>query len=488
MKLKTFIDRPILACVISAFILMVGIIGWVGLPIEQFPDIATPTINVNAYYTGANAETVQKSVIAPLEEAINGVEDMIYLTSSATNTGVATVTVYFKQGSDADMAQVNVQNRVASVQGLLPSEVTKVGITTAKRQTGTLKVLSLFSEDGHYDDNFLNNYLKINIIPRLSRISGVGDVFVMGSEYSMRIWLNPGSMAQYGLMPSDITGILGEQNIESPTGTLGEESKNTFQYTLRYRGRYKSTEEFGNLVIRSLPNGQVLRLKDVADIELGALSYGFRGEADGHPGATCIISQTAGSNANEIIKEIDTTLEELSAQFPKGVKVVDLVSTKNFLDASISNVIITLILAIILVVLVVYVFLQSFKATLIPTIGIIVSLIGTFAFLMIAGFTINLLTLFALVLVIGTVVDNAIVVVEAVQAKFDEGYKSPYQATVKAMDGISTALITTSVVFMAVFIPVCFMGGTTGTFYTQFGLTMAVAVIISLINALTCRY
>ena len=485
MKLKTFIDRPILAAVISAFILMVGIIGLVGLPIEQFPDIAPPTINVNTVYNGANAETVQKSVIAPLEEAINGVEDMIYMTSSATNTGSATVTVYFKQGSNADMAQVNVQNRVASVQGLLPGEVTKVGITTAKRQTGTLKVISLYSENDEYDDNFLNNYLKINIIPRLSRIQGVGDIFVMGSEYSMRIWLNPGTMAQYGLIPSDITGVLGEQNIESPTGTLGEQSENTFQYTLKYRGRYESAEEFGEMVIHSLPDGQILRLKEVADIELGALSYGFRGELDGYPGATFIVSQTAGSNANEIIKEIDQTLEELSAQFPKGVKATDLVSTKNFLDASINNVITTLLLAILLVVLVVYVFLQNFRATLIPAIGIIISLVGTFAFLMVAGFTLNLLTLFALVLVIGTVVDNAIVVVEAVQAKFDEGYKSPYQATVKAMEGISTALITTSLVFMAVFIPVCFMGGTTGTFYTQFGLTMAVAVIISLLNALT---
>lgn len=483
--LKLFIDRPILAGVISALILMVGIIGLVGLPVEQFPDIAPPTINVIANYTGANAETVQKSVISPLEESINGVENMIYMTSTATNTGVATITVYFKQGTNADMAQVNVQNRVAAAQGLLPSEVTKVGITTAKRQTGTLKVISLYSEDGAYDDNFLNNYLKINIIPLLSRISGVGDVFVMGSEYSMRIWLKPGIMAQYGLVPSDISGVLAEQNIEAATGTLGEESGNTFQYTLKYRGRYESAEEFENLVVRSLSDGQVLRLKDVADVELGALSYGYRGEVSGHPGATCIISQTAGSNASEIINEIDKTLEEISTQLPKGVKVSDLVSVKNFLDASIDNVIWTLIAAVILVVFVVYVFLQSFRATLIPTIGIIVSLVGTFAFLMMAGFTLNLLTLFALVLVIGTVVDNAIVVVEAVQAKFDEGHKSPYQATVKAMDGVSTALITTSIVFMAVFIPVCFMGGTTGTFYTQFGLTMGVAVIISLLNAIT---
>lgn len=485
MKLRTFIDRPILSCVISALILMVGIIGLTQLPIEQFPNIAPPTINVSVTYTGANAETIQKSVIAPLEESINGVENMIYMTSSASNTGSGTITVYFKQGSDANMAQVNVQNRVAAAQGLLPAEVTKVGVTTKKRQNSTLKVISLYSEDSKYDDNFLNNYLKINIIPRISRISGVGDVFVMGSEYSMRIWLNPEVMAQYGLVPSDITSVLGEQNIESPTGTLGEESENTFQYTLKYRGRYETTDEFGDLVVRSLPNGQVLHLKDVATLELGALSYGYKGEANGKPGATCVIYQQAGSNANEIIKEIDHTLAEMSEQLPHGVKVTDLISTKNFLDASIDNVIETLIEAIILVILVVYIFLQSLRSTFIPTVSIIVSLVGTFAFLSIAGFSLNLLTLFALVLVIGTVVDDAIIVVEAVQAKFDEGYKSPYEATVKAMDTISSALITTSLVFMSVFIPVCFMGGTTGTFYTQFGLTMAIAVGISLLNALT---
>ncbi|MFV0353704.1 MAG: efflux RND transporter permease subunit [Bacteroides thetaiotaomicron] len=485
MKIKTFIDRPILSCVIAALTLMVGIIGLTQLPIEQFPNIAPPTINVIATYTGANAETIQKSVIAPLEESINGVEDMIYMTSSATNTGTATITVYFKQGSDADMAQVNVQNRVAAAQGMLPAEVTKIGVTTKKRQNSTLKVISLYSEDGKYDDNFLNNYLKINIIPRISRVSGVGDVFVMGSEYSMRIWLKPEVMAQYGLIPSDITSVLGEQNIESPTGTLGEDSENTFQYTLKYRGRYEQTDEFGEIVIRSLSNGQVLRLKDVATIQLGALSYGFKGEAAGNPGATCVIYQQAGSNANEIIKEIDATLEEMSGELPHGVKIVDLISTKNFLDASIDNVIHTLFEAIILVILVVYIFLQSLRSTIIPTISIIVSLVGTFAFLYVAGFSLNLLTLFALVLVIGTVVDDAIIVVEAVQAKFDEGYKTAYEATAKAMDTISSALITTSLVFMSVFIPVCFMGGTTGTFYTQFGLTMAVAVGISLINALT---
>lgn len=485
MNIRTFIDRPILACVISVLILMVGIVGLTMLPIEQFPSIAPPTIHVNATYTGANAETVQKSVIVPLEEAINGVENMIYMTSSATNTGNATITVYFKQGTDADMAQVNVQNRVSQVTGMLPAEVTKVGVTTLKRQTGTLKVVSLYNKDGSYDDLFLNNYMKINVIPRLSRISGVGDIHMMGSEYSMRIWLNPQRMAQYGLMPSDISAVLNEQNVEAATGTLGEESDNTYQYILKYRGRYETAEEFENLVVRSLPDGQALYLKDVAEIELGALNYGYKGEVNGYPGTTCTISQTAGSNANEIIKEIDRTLEELSQNLPKGMEFADVVSTKDQLDASIKDVIKTLVEAILLVILVVYVFLQSMRSTFIPAVSIIVSLVGTFAFLYIAGFSLNMLTLFALVLVIGTVVDDAIVVVEAVQAKFDEGYKSAYQATIDAMGGISSALITTSLVFMAVFIPVCFMEGTTGTFYTQFGLTMAVAVIISLVNALT---
>lgn len=485
MNIKTFIDRPILSCIISALILMVGIIGLTQLPVEQFPNIAPPTVNVTAVYTGANAETILKSVITPLEESINGVENMTYMTSSATNTGTGTITIYFKQGSDANMAQVNVQNRVAAAQGMLPAEVTKVGVTTTKRQSSTLKVISLYSEDKKYDDNFLNNYLKINILPQISRISGVGDVFVMGSEYSMRIWLKPEIMAQYGLVPSDITSVLGEQNIESPTGTLGENSANTFQYTLKYRGRYETTDDFGELVIRSFDDGRILRLKDVATIELGALSYGFKGEVAGNPGTTCVVYQQAGSNANEIIKKIDASLKEMSEELPHGVKIMSLISTKDFLDASIDNVIRTLAEAIILVIIVVYIFLQSLRSTFIPTLSIIVSLVGTFAFLYIAGFSLNLLTLFALVLVIGTVVDDAIIVVEAVQAKFDEGYKSPYEATVKAMGTISSALVTTSLVFMSVFIPVCFMGGTTGTFYTQFGLTMAIAVGISLVNALT---
>lgn len=485
MKPKLFIDRPILAGCISVLILMLGIIGLTNLPMEQYPDIAPPTVQVSATYTGASAETVQKSVIVPLEESINGVENMMYMTSSATNTGSATINVYFKQGTDPDMATVNVQNRVTKVQGSLPSEVTKIGVTAQKRQSSQLKIMSLYSPDGSYDQNFLSNYLKINIVPRVQRVSGVGEVMVMGNDYAMRIWLKPDVMAQYGLVPSDIITVLGEQNVESPTGTLGEDSENTFQYTLKYRGRYETSEEYGDLVIRALSNGNVLRLKEVADIELGAVSYNFSSEVSGHPGATFMTMQTAGSNANEIITEIDKLAEEIKADLPEGMVLSDMMSTKDFLDASISNVMQTLLEAILLVIIVVYVFLQSIRSTFIPMIAIIVSLVGTLAFLYVAGFSINLLTLFALVLVIGTVVDDAIVVVEAVQAKFDEGYKSPYLATVDAMGGITAAIITTTLVFMAVFIPVSFMGGTTGTFYTQFGLTMAVAVAISSINALT---
>lgn len=485
MKLKVFIDRPILACVISALILMAGIISLVQLPIEQFPDIAPPTINVSTTYTGANAETIQKSVITPLEESISGVENMVYMTSSATNTGNATISVYFKQGTDPDMAQVNVQNRIPSALGLLPAEVTKVGVTTSKRQTGTLKVISLYSTDDSYDDKFIDNYLNINVFPRLSRITGVGDVMMLGSEYAMRIWLNPMLMKQYELVPKDIMTVLEEQNIEAPTGTLGEDLDNTFQYTLKYRGRYETAEEFGNIIVRSNTAGEILRLKDVAKIELGSLSYGYAGELDGHPGVTFMISQQAGSNANEIIQTIDSELDKITDELPNGLRFVDLVSVKNLLDASIANVLRTLAEAILLLILVVYVFLQSMRSTIIPAVSIIVSLVGTFAFLFVAGFSLNLLSLFALVLVIGTVVDDAIMVVEAVQAKFDEGYVSSYQATIDAMGNITSALVTTSLIFMAVFIPVSFMGGTTGIFYTQFGLTMAVAVGISAINALT---
>lgn len=485
MKLKLFIDRPILSCVVSVLILLVGLIGLSGLPMEQYPDIAPPTVMVSATYTGANAETVQKSVVVPLEEAINGVEDMLYMTSTSTNTGSGNITVYFKQGTDPDMATINTKNRVSEAEGLLPAEVTKIGVTLEKRQNSMLKIIALYSPDDSYDQTFINNYFKINIEPRLSRVSGVGNVNVMGGDYAMRIWLNPQKMAQYSLVPSDVTAVLDEQNLEAATGTLGEDSENTFQYTLKYRGRYETAEEFGNIVVKALDSGEVLRLNDIATIELGAQTYAYNGEIDGHPGATAMISQTAGSNANEIIQEIDQLMEEVRRDLPKGLELVDVMSTKEFLDASIHEVVKTLAEAIILVILVVYVFLQSVRSTIIPTLSVIVSLVGTLAFLYVAGFSLNLLTLFALVLVIGTVVDDAIVVVEAVQAQFDDGVRSPYQATHRAMDGIAAAIVTTSLVFMAVFIPTSFMGGTSGTFYMQFGLTMAVAVGLSAINALT---
>lgn len=485
MKITTFIDRPILAGVISVLIFILGIIGLTQLSIEQFPEIAPPTVSVSATYSGANAETVQKSVVVPLEEALNGVENMTYMTSTSSNNGSAKISVYFRQGTDPDMATVNVQNRIATAQGLLPAEVTKSGITVRKRQTSNIKQLAVYSPDDSFDEAFLTNYMKINIEPRLSRIAGVGEVNVFGYEYSMRIWLNPGKMRQYGLVPSDIADVLDEQNVEAATGTLGAEANNTFQYVLKYRGRYENEVDYENLVIKSLPDGEVLRLKDVATVELGTRAYDYINEVNGHPGCNIMIAQTSGSNANEIIEEIDRTVDEISKTLPKGIKIADLMSTKDFLDASVKNVIKTLVEAIVLVVLVVYVFLQSLRSTLIPTLSIIVSLVGTFAFLYVAGFSLNMLTLFALVLVIGTVVDDAIVVVEAVQAKFDEGCRSAYDATVGAMDGITSALVTTTFVFMAVFIPVSFIGGTTGTFYTQFGLTMAAAVAISLVNALT---
>ena len=485
MNLRTFIERPVLSAVISITIVVVGIIGLFSLPVEQYPDIAPPTIMVSTTYYGASAETLQKSVIAPLEEAINGVEDMTYMTSSATNSGSVSITVYFKQGTDPDMAAVNVQNRVSRATGQLPAEVTQVGVTTSKRQTSILQMFSLYSPDDSYDENFLSNYISINLKPQILRISGVGDLMIMGGEYSMRVCMKPDVMAQYKLIPSDITGVLAEQNIESATGSFGENSDETYQYTMKYTGRLITPEEFGDIVIRSTDNGEVLKLKDVADIQLGQDSYAYHGGMDGHPGVSCMVFQTAGSNATEVNQNIDKLLEEASKDLPKGVELTQMMSSNDFLFASIHEVVKTLIEAIILVILVVYVFLQDFRSTLIPLVGIVVSLVGTFAFMAIAGFSINLLTLFALVLVIGTVVDDAIIVVEAVQARFDVGYRSSYMASIDAMKGISNAVITSSLVFMAVFIPVSFMGGTSGTFYTQFGLTMAVAVGISAINALT---
>ena len=474
-----------MAISISVLILAIGLISLFTLPVEQYPDIAPPTVYVTASYTGADAEAVMNSVIMPLEESINGVEDMMYISSSASNAGLAIIQVYFKQGTDPDMAAVNVQNRVAKAQGLLPAEVTKVGVSTMKRQTSFLQIGALVCTDGRYDQTFLANYLDINVIPQIKRIEGVGDVMELGDTYSMRIWLKPERMAQYGLVPSDITAILGEQNIEAPTGALGESSKNVFQFTMKYRGRLKSVEEFRNTVVRSREDGSILRLQDVAEVELGTMTYSFRSEMDSQPAVLYMIFQTAGSNATAVNKEITTQIERMEKNLPEGTEFVTMMSSNDFLFASIHNVVETLIIAIILVILVVYFFLQDLKSTLIPSISIIVSLVGTFACLVAAGFSLNILTLFALVLAIGTVVDDAIVVVEAVQARFDVGYRSSYMASIDAMKGISNAVISSSLVFMAVFIPVSFMSGTSGTFYTQFGLTMAVAVGISAVNALT---
>ena len=485
MNLRHFIERPVFSSVISILIVIVGVIGLFTLPVEQFPNIAPPTVQVSTTYFGANAETIQKSVIAPLEEAINGVEDMTYMTSTATNSGSASITIYFKQGVDPDMAAVNVQNRVSRATGQLPAEVTQVGVTTSKRQTSILQMFSLYSPDDSYDETFLANYVSINLKPEILRISGVGDMMVLGGDYSMRIWMKPDVMAQYNLVPSDVTAVLAEQNIESATGSFGENSDETYQYTMKYRGRLILPEEFGEIVIQSTEDGEVLRLKDIADIELGQESYAYHGTMNGHPGVTAMIFQTAGSNATEINQNIDNFLAEIAKDLPKGVAVTQVMSVNDFLFASINSVVETLIEAIILVILVVYIFLQDVRSTLIPLVGIAVSLIGTFAFMALVGFSINLITLFALVLVIGTVVDDSIIVVEAVQARFDVGYRSSYMATIDAMKGISNAVITSSLVFMAVFIPVSFMGGTSGTFYTQFGLTMAVAVGISAVNALT---
>lgn len=485
MNLRFFIDRPVFSGVISVVIVLMGIIAIFSLPVEQYPDIAPPTINVWATYPGANAETVQKAVIVPLEEAINGVEDMTYMTSTASNTGDASIMIYFKQGANADMAAVNVQNRVNGALSQLPAEATKTGVLTEKQQNAELLTFALYSPDDRFDQTFLNNYVKINVEPRLKRISGVGKTQLFGSNYSMRLWLRPDKMAQYGLIPDDITAMLAGQNIEAATGSFGANHQTANEYTMKYRGRHSTAEEFGELVIKSLPSGDVLRLKDVADVELGDEYYNYSSEVNGHPAAMMMINQKAGSNASSTINEIHEVLDDIKESLPEGAEFVVLTDTNKFLYASIHSVIRTLLEAILLVVIVVYVFLQDIKSTLIPTISIFVSIIGTFAVMSLIGFSINLLTLFALVLAIGTVVDDAIVVVEAVQAKFDEGYRSPVLAADDAMKSVSSAVLTSTIIFMAVFIPVAMMGGTSGSFYAQFGITMAVAVGISAINAFT---
>lgn len=485
MKLDRFINRPILSTVISIFMVILGILGLLFLPITQYPDIAPPTIRVSTTYTGANAQTILNSVIAPLEESINGVEDMLYMTSTATNTGSADITVYFKQGTDPDMAAVNVQNRVSKAQNLLPAEVTQVGVITQKRQTSMLMVFSLFSPDDRYDLEFLENYAKINVIPLIQRVPGVGDANVMASDYSMRIWLKPDIMAQYGLMPSDITGILAEQNIEAAPGQFGAQGNQSFQYVLTYKGRLQTAEEFGNMVIRANENGEILYLKDVADIELGRLTYDFKNFQNGHNAVSAIVYQTAGSNATAIIEDINDLLDEIKETLPPGIEISVTMNSNDFLYASIHEVIKTLIEAFILVFFVVYIFLQDLRSTLIPAIAIPVSLIGTFFALYLMGFSLNLLTLCALVLAIAIVVDDAIVVVEGVHAKLDQGYKSPHKASIDAMRELSGAILSITLVMMSVFIPVSFMPGTSGTFYRQFGLTMAFAIGFSAINALT---
>ena len=485
MKLDTFINRPVLSTVISIFIVILGCVGLLWLPITQYPDIAPPTIQVSTTYTGANAQTVLNSVIAPIEEQINGAEGMTYMQSTATNTGNATITVYFRQGFDPDMAAVDVQNRVAKAQSMVPAEVTKVGVITKKRQTSMLLVFSLYSPDGSYETEFIENYMKINVIPQIQRVSGVGDAMVMGADYSMRIWLKPDVMAQYQLMPTDITVALAEQNIEAAPGQFGERGDQSYQYIMRYKGRLVTPEEFENIVIRTNPNGEVLYLKDVAELELGRVDYGFSNKTNGQPAASAMIFQTAGSNATQVINGVLAEIDKASEELPDGLEFNISMNTNDFLFASIHEVIKTLIEAFILVFIVVYIFLQDIRSTIIPAIAIPVALIGTFFGLYLIGFSINLLTLAALVLAIAIVVDDAIVVVEAVHAKLDEGYTSARLAAIDAMREIGGALVSITLVMMLVFVPVSFISGTSGIFYRQFGLTMAIAIGLSALNALT---
>ena len=485
MKLDKFINRPVLSTVISILIVILGVIGLATLPVTQYPDIAPPTVSVSATYTGANAQTVLNSVIAPLEDQINGVENMMYIQSSASNNGSADISIYFNQGTDPDMAAVNVQNRVSMAQGLLPAEVTKVGVTTQKRQNSMLLIFSLYDAEDKYNIEFIENYAKINLIPEVQRVKGVGDAYVMGQDYSMRIWLKPDVMAQYNLVPSDISGVLAEQNIEAAPGQFGERGNQTFQYTIRYKGRLQQTEEFEDIVVKALPNGEVLRLGDVARIELGRLAYTFNNTVNGHKAVTCIVFQMAGTNATETINNLLDVISKAEESLPAGLKINVAQNANDFLYASIHEVIKTLIEAFVLVFIVVYVFLQDMRSTLIPAIAIPVALIATFFVLKLIGFSVNLLTLSAMVLAIAIVVDDAIVVVEGVHAKLDQGYKSSREASIDAMSELGGALVSITLVMMSVFIPVSFMGGTAGTFYRQFGITMAISIAFSALNALT---
>jgi HAE1 family hydrophobic/amphiphilic exporter-1 len=483
---KVFIERPVLSTVISVLLVLLGLLGLSALPVSQYPDIAPPTVQVTGTYTGANSDVVQRSVVVPLEEEINGVEGMTYLTSTAGNDGTATITIYFKPGTDPDLAAVNVQNRVSKATPLLPAEVTQTGVSVTKRQSSMLLIFSLYSDNPSYDETFLQNYAKINIVPKIQRVEGVGQVFLFGTrDYSMRIWLKPDVMASYGLVPSDISALLAQQNVEAAPGKLGENGNQSFQYVLRYKGRKVQASEYGDLIVRTTPTGQVLRLKDIAKIELGALDYSSTTTVQGKPGVVMAVYQTAGSNAHSLVNAAKQVLADAAPFFPKGVHTAVLSDTNRLLDASIEKVIHTLLEAFVLVFVVVFVFLQDFRSTLIPAIAVPVAIVGTFFFLNVMGFTINLLTLFALVLAIGIVVDDAIVVVEAVHAKLDEGAPTAKEATLSAMSEITGAIISITLVMAAVFLPVSFITGAAGVFYKQFGLTLAIAILISAVNALT---
>lgn len=483
--LKTFIDKPVLSTVISILIVVLGIIGLVTLPIESYPDIAPPTVQIQTTYSGANADVIMKSVIVPIEEAVNGVEGMSYMTSSASNSGQATVTIYFRQGINPDIAAVNVQNLVSKATPLLPQEVTKVGVTVQKQQTSTIMMIALSSDNPNYDDKFIQNYANINILPQIKRVYGVGNANVTGAkDYSMRIWFKPDQMTAYKINPTEVIAALTDQNIEAAPGQLGENNDQSFQYTLKYTGRLATPEEFENIIIRH-DKGQILRLSDVAEVELGALNYSVKSTLNGKTAIGITVNQTAGSNARELITNVKATVDEVAKSFPEGIKVNYVMDASEFLNVSIHKVISTLIEAFILVFIVVFVFLQNVRSTLIPAIAVPVAIIGTFFFLQLFGFSINLLTLFALVLAIGIVVDDAIVVVEAVHAQMENGVKDPKQAAIIAMKEIAPAIISITLVMASVFIPVSFIGGTTGVFYKQFGLTLAIAIIISAVNALT---
>ncbi|SFU76158.1 hydrophobic/amphiphilic exporter-1, HAE1 family [Pustulibacterium marinum] len=483
---KKFIKRPVLSSVISVIILILGIIGMLTLPMSQYPDIAPPTVSVSASYQGANAEAVLNSVLIPLEEEINGVEGMTYMTSTATNDGSASITVYFELGTDPDIAAVNVQNRVSRASSLLPQEVTQAGVTTEKKQSSNVLIIGLYSTNPDHDAKFVQNYANINLIPVIKRVNGVGDASAFGTkDYSMRLWLKADAMANYGLIPSDIADAIDDQNFEAAPGQLGLQGNQSYQYTLKYTGKLKDVSEFENIIIRTTEDGHILRVKDVARVELGAQTYNTITSLNGYPGMGIAIAQTAGSNAQEVVENSTKVLEELAQNFPKGMTYVEMSNANDFLEASIDKVIHTLVEAFILVFIVVFIFLQDWRSTLVPAVSVPVAIVGTFFFLNVFGFTINLLTLFALVLAIGIVVDDAIVVVEAIHAKLDDGYTSARKASLDAMDEISGAIISITLVMAAVFIPVSFISGSSGVFYQQFGLTLAVAIVLSAINALT---